>query len=68
LYRGESAVILDDIPYAQLDRYNQKYLYSNANFTEVLTRVKCGLLAVPSTVYIQRGALSLHLAGIFVCR
>ena len=50
MFQEECAVNLENIPYGKLHPCKQKHSYSKPNCK------KCGLLAVPSTVSVQRDA------------
>ena len=54
LQGGECARLRENVPYVKVNRYNPKHLYLKLNGSGDNGGEKCGLLAVPRTVRVQR--------------
>jgi len=61
VFQEQPVVLLENVPYVDLHRRKQTYLYGVAIVTEILTGEKCVFLAIARTI--QHDVLSVHRAG-----
>ena len=61
MFQEQSVVLLENVPYVDLHRRKQTYLYGVAIVTEIMAGEKCVFLAIARTI--QQDVLSVHRAG-----